>query len=352
LIADGSVELRVSSRDATDVVCEVVRGGPIGDRKGVNLPGVQVSSPALTKKDMTDLRSGLEAGIDLVALSFVRRRDDILRLRLFLEEQDASVPVIAKIEKPEAWDNIDQIIEEADGVMVARGDLGVEMALERVPGIQKAIIERARYRGRFVITATQMLESMVENAVPTRAEVSDVANAIYDGTDAVMLSAETSTGKHPAEAARWMARIAEEAEQSSRNPEFEQLPHGPDPTPSEIVADAAYRAASLAQPAAIVALTASGSTARLVARYRPQVPVFAFTLSGRTVGQLSVIYGVRAVPVPKLASTDDLLVEIDGLLQTQGRLKRGDRVIFLAGLPIEKMGPANVMMLHRVGEMK
>ena len=352
LIADGTVELRAIATDGTEVRCEVVRGGFVGNRKGVNLPGVRVSSQALTRKDMTDLRSGLEAGIDLVALSFVRRRDDLLRLRFFLEEQEASIPIIAKIEKLEAWDNIDQIVEESDGVMVARGDLGVEMALERVPGIQKAIIERARYRGRFVITATQMLESMVENAVPTRAEVSDVANAIYDGTDAVMLSAETSTGKYPIEAARWMARIAEEAERSSHSLEFQQLPHGASPTPPEIIADAAYRACSIAQPAAIVTLTTSGSTARLVARYRPSVPVFAFTLSDRIVGQLSVIYGVRAIPVPKFESTDDQLAEIDGLLQTRSGLKRGDWVILLAGLPLEKLGPTNVMMLQRVGEMK
>ncbi|MCW5981549.1 MAG: pyruvate kinase [Bryobacteraceae bacterium] len=352
LIADGAVELRVLSTDGADVACEVLRGGAIGDRKGVNLPGVKVSSPALTRKDMTDLRSGLEAGIDLVALSFVRRRDDLLRLRLFLEEQDASLPIVAKIEKPEAWDNIDPILEESDGVMVARGDLGVEVALERVPGIQKAVIDRARRRGRFVITATQMLESMVHNAVPTRAEVSDIANAIYDGTDAVMLSAETSTGKHPVEAARWMARIAEEAERASRNPDAEHLPHGPDPSPAEIVADAAYRAANAAQPAAIVTLTASGTTARLVSRYRPHVPVFAFTLSDKTAGQLSVVYGIRPVHVPLLASTDDLLAEVDRLLQSEVRLKRGDRVILLAGLPLNKLPPANVMMLHRVGEMR
>lgn len=352
LIADGSVELRVISTSGTNVRCEVVRGGAIGNRKGVNLPGVQVSSPALTRKDMTDLRSGLEAGIDLVALSFVRRRDDLLRLRLFLEEQDAAIPIIAKIEKPEAWENLDQIIEESNGVMVARGDLGVEMALEQVPGIQKAIIERVRHRGKFVITATQMLESMVENAVPTRAEVSDVANAIYDGTDAVMLSAETSTGKYPIESARWMARIAEEAEKTSRGIDFEHLPHGTNPTAPEIIADAVHRAAIVAQPAAIVVLTTTGGTARLVSRCRPSVPIYAFTPNEPIRGQLSVVYGVRAIPVPNLASTDDFLAQIDGLLQTGAGLKRGDRVILLAGLPVEKLGPTNVMMLHRVGEMK
>jgi pyruvate kinase len=193
---------------------------------------------------------------------------------------------------------------------------------------------------------------MVQNAIPTRAEVSDVANAIYDGTDAVMLSAETSTGKYPVEAARWMARIAEEAERASHNPAFEQLPHTSNPTPADIVADAACRAASLAKPAAIVALTASGSTARLVSRYRAHVPIYAFTLSEPIARQLAVIYGVRTIPVAKLASTDDLLAEIDLRLQATCGLKPGDQVILLAGLPIEKLGPANVMMFHRVGGMK
>ena len=301
---------------------------------------------------MTDLQSGLEAGIDLVALSFVRRRDDLLRLRLFLEAHDADLPIIAKIEKPEAWGNIDEIIEESDGVMVARGDLGVEMALQQVPGIQKGIISRARHRGRFVITATQMLESMVENAVPTRAEVSDVANAIYDGTDAVMLSAETSTGKYPVEAAKWMACIAEEAEKTRHNHAFEQLPPGAIPSLPEIVADAAYRASSVAEPAAIVTLTPSGNTARLVARYRPSVPIFAFTSDRAILGQLSVVYGVRAIPAPKVGPTDVMLREIDDLLEAKSGLLDGEMVILLAGVPLDKVGPTNVMMLHRIGEMK
>lgn len=225
LLADGAVELQVVDSSGTAIRCRVVRGGAIADRKGVNLPGVAIQAPALTKKDMADLRFGIEAGVDMIALSFVRRREDVVRLRLFLEEAEAELPVIAKIEKPEGWQNFDEILEESDGVMVARGDLGVEMALERVPFIQKAIIERARRRGRFVITATQMLESMVDSAVPTRAEVSDVANAIYDGTDAVMLSAETSAGRYPVEAARWMARIAEETDSRLKGRGFQPLPH-------------------------------------------------------------------------------------------------------------------------------
>ena len=196
-LADGSVELRVLDTDAVTARCEVVIGGCLSDHKGINLPGVELSTPSLTRKDMEDLQRGLQAGIDFVALSFVRKASDVQRLKLYLEEKDAQIPVIAKIEKPEGWKNLEQILEESDGVMVARGDLGVELALEKVPFIQKRIIELARAKGKFVITATQMLESMIEHSSPTRAEVSDVANAICDGTDAVMLSAETSTGRYP-----------------------------------------------------------------------------------------------------------------------------------------------------------
>lgn len=352
LVADGTVELRVVSASGKDVLCRVVQGGIVGDRKGVNLPGVHVKTPALTKKDMADLRFGIEAGIDLVALSFVRKRDDVLRLRLFLEENDAQLPIIAKIEKPEAWENIGQILEESDGVMVARGDLGVEVALEQVPHIQKAIIEKAREAGKFVITATQMLESMVESPTPTRAEVSDVANAIYDGTDAVMLSAETSTGRHPIAAARMMVKVTEEAERSGLRRGYRELALSSNPTSTDVVADAAYHAAQVADPAAIVVLTGSGYTARLMAKYRPPVPIYAFTTSLAVARQLQIIYGVWPIVVPKLDSTDEVFREIDELLLGQGRLKLRDRVIVLAGLPAGRMGPANVMKLHRIGEMR
>lgn len=354
LLADGSVELTVLDTDGTAVRCRVRTSGIVGDRKGVNLPGIQISTPSLTRKDMSDLRFGLGAGIDLVALSFVRKRDDMLRLRLFLEEQDAALPLIAKIEKPEAWESFDQVLEESDGVMVARGDLGVEMALEKVPSIQKSIIERARVRGKFIITATQMLESMVHTPFPTRAEVSDVANAIYDGTDAVMLSAETSTGSYPAEAVRMMARVAEEAEASIRARGFQPLDcnFNATQTPPEIVADVATRAANIARPAAIVALTSSGYTARLVARYRPPVPIFVFTPSESVVRQLSVVYGVQPILVTKLESSDEVLAGLDQLLQERCLLKPNDQVIILAGLPMGRMGPTNIMKLHRVGELR
>ena len=203
-----------SNPTAVAARCLVVAGGMISDRKGINLPGVQISTPSMSKKDIADVYFGVEQGVDFFALSFVRQARDILRLRHMLDEKDAKQPIVAKIEKPEGWQNLDSILEECDGVMVARGDLGVEMALEKVPAIQKTIIEKARACGKFAITATQMLESMIENPLPTRAEVSDVANAIHDGTSAVMLSAETSAGKHPIDAVRVMARIAMETESS------------------------------------------------------------------------------------------------------------------------------------------
>ena len=223
LLNDGCVTLRALSNDGTAVQFDVVSGGPIGDQKGINLPGVRVSAPSMSQKDLEDLRAGLSAGVDYVALSFVRSADDVLALR---ERMGAlRVPIIAKIEKPEAVHDIDAILDVANGIMVARGDLGVEMSLEMVPPIQKRLIRQARRRNRFVITATQMLESMIESANPTRAEVSDVANAIYDGSDAVMLSAETSVGKYPVEAVQYMARIAAEAERGLKRRGFTDLPH-------------------------------------------------------------------------------------------------------------------------------
>ena len=269
LLADGSIELVAVESDGTSVRTRVVSGGPIGDHKGINLPGVQVSIPSLTDKDLADLHFGLTAGVDMIALSFVRTADDVRQLRDRLGGRP--ITIVAKIEKPDAYDNIESILDVTDGVMVARGDLGVELSLERVPRIQKSIIRRARRKGRFVITATQMLESMISNSTPTRAEVSDVANAIYDGTDAVMLSAETSVGKYPVEAVRFMARIAAESEDSIRKKGFQDPPHQPDPQSAEILADAAHHAARDSGAAAIVVFTSRGSSARLVSRYRPPV---------------------------------------------------------------------------------
>jgi pyruvate kinase len=353
LIADGAVELRVIDKTDTDAITEVIHGGGISDRKGINLPGSHVSAPSLSKKDISDLRFGLEAGVDMIALSFVRKRDDVLKLRVYLEEMDAFPTVIAKIEKPEAWDNLEAILEESDGVMVARGDLGVEMALERVPFIQKSIIEQAREHGRFVITATQMLESMVETPFPTRAEVSDVANAIYDGTDAVMMSAETSIGAYPVEAARMMASIAREAEKTIRHEGYKGLPRnsGHAPSYAETMADVAYRCARQQNAVAIVVFTATGSSARLVSRTRPPVPIYAFTKIPQIARQLAVIYGVEPILAPDPANADEMVIQLDQILLGQGLVKPRDSVVFVAGQPIGRAGTTNFVKLHRMGEL-
>ena len=347
LLADGAIELRALASDGVSVRTEVIQGGPIGDHKGINLPGVRLNLPSLTEKDLADLHFGLDLGVDLVALSFVRTADDVRQLRNRLGGR--AVSIVAKIEKPEAWENIESILDVADGVMVARGDLGVETSLEKVPRIQKSIIRRARRKGRFVITATQMLESMIENPTPTRAEVSDVANAIYDGTDAVMLSAETSIGQYPLEAVRFMARIAAEADASIRNKGYQDPPHGPHPSNAEILADAAHHAARESAAAAIVVFTSRGSSARLVSRYRPPVGVFAITPHDTTARQLSVSYGVIALLAPDVSSTDEMLTQMDRVLTEGGFLQKGELVVFLAGQPVGRPGTTNLMKLHRIG---
>jgi pyruvate kinase len=352
LLADGAVEMRAVKSDGVSVRCEVMSGGAVSDNQGINLPGVQVSSPSLTEKDLADLRFGLEAGIDMVALSFVRTAEDVRQLWHHLDAQAPRIPIIAKIEKPQAWENIDSILDVADGVMVARGDLGVEMALEKVPFIQKAIIRRARRRSKFVITATQMLESMIHNSTPTRAEVSDVANAIYDGSDAVMLSAETSVGKHPVEAVNFMSRIATEAEHSLRTRPVQEFQRRPNPSYAEILADAAYHAARDASVSAIVVFTASGSSARLISRYRPPDPIFAITPNEAVARHLSIQYGVFPILAPDVASTDEMLTLSDALLCDRGLVKAGDSVVFVAGQPIGRPGTTNLMKLHRIGELR
>jgi pyruvate kinase len=347
LLADGAITLRALASDGICVRTEVVSGGPIKDNKGINLPGVQVRLPSLTEKDLADLHFALTSGVDMVALSFVRTAADVEQLRNRLGGRP--VTIVAKIEKPEGWENIEPILDVTDGVMVARGDLGVETALEKVPRIQKSIIRRARRKGRFVITATQMLESMIEHSTPTRAEVSDVANAIYDGTDAVMLSAETSTGKYPVEAVRFMARIAHESEASIRNKGYQDPPHSREPASAEILADAAYHAARESGAAAIVVFTSTGSSARLVSRYRPPVGIFAITPHDTTARQLSVNYGVTPIPAPDVSSTDEMLAQMDRVLVESGHLKQGQLVVFLAGQPVGRPGTTNLMKLHRVG---
>jgi pyruvate kinase len=352
LIADGTLQLRVLSTDGVAARCLIEHGGIVSDRKGINLPGVHVSTPSLSKKDVADAHFGVEQGVDFFALSFVRQAKDVMRLRHLLDDVDAKQPIIAKIEKPEGCQNLDSILEECEGVMVARGDLGVEMALERVPAIQKSIIDKARQRGKFVITATQMLESMIENPMPTRAEVSDIANAIYDGTSAVMLSAETSAGKYPVESVRMMAKIAFETDCAQRKQGYRDVPLSAEASIPQIIADLAYHAARSAGVAAVAVGTSSGATARLVARYRQPVPIFAFTSTEAVARQLSIIYGVEAIVSPEMHSTDQMLQEMERVLIESGRVQPGGSIVFVAGQPVNQRGTTNMLKLHQVGGWK
>ena len=349
-LADGAVELKVLATDGVTARCRVISGGAIKDKQGINLPGVHVSAPSLTLKDEADLEFGVKAGVDFIALSFVRTADDPKYLRTRLRQLGARIPIIAKIEKPEAWRNLDAILAESDGVMVARGDLGVEIALEKVPEVQKGIIERARYFGKIVITATQMLESMIENSHPTRAEVSDVANAIYDGSDAVMLSGETAVGKFPVQTVETMARIAQQAESSRRFRFYKDLASEEKSGYAQIIAQAAYHAAEVASVAAIGVFTSSGLSARLVSRLRPAVPIYAFTPSPAAARQLALNFGVTSVVVSPKVSTDEMLAQIDSIALEQGWLKKGDGVVCIAGQPVGQSGTTNMLKLHRIGE--
>ncbi len=352
LLADGAVTLRVESTDGVSAVCEVVSGGPVGDRKGINLPGVQVSTPSLTEQDRQNLDDALVEGIDMVALSFVRNAVDVTELKDYLRAKNAAaIPVIAKIEKPEACAAISGIIREADGIMVARGDLGVELALEKVPAVQKLAIEKTRTAGKFVITATQMLESMIENPYPTRAEVSDVANAIYDGTDAVMLSAETSAGAYPLEAVKTMARIAEETDEQVQSQGYRPMSVTTASDYATIIAESAYRAARASAASGIAVFTTSGYSARRIASFRPPVPVYAFTQNEDVARQLVAIWGVQPVYAPLVPSTDKMLEQVDALLSVQAGLEPGDTIVFVAGQPIGQRGTTNLMKLHHVGEL-
>jgi pyruvate kinase len=350
VLADGSVELRALKIEESSVVCVVTSGGLIRDHQGINLPGAKISSPSLTTKDLVDLEFGLANHVDLVALSFVRKASDIEHLRNMLGERRRALPIIAKIEKPEACENLGSIVEAADGVMVARGDLGVEVSLPKVPALQKAIIERARLNGKFVVTATQMLESMRENPAPTRAEVSDVANAIYDGTDALMLSAETATGKYPLEATRMMVNIALEVEASLRPRHFRHLPAQDYPDHAHIIAEACCRASASPAVKAIVVFTATGATACLVARHRPFVPIYAFTTDDAVARSLAIVYGVRPFLATQTASSHAMMKASDSVLIREGHLKPGDSVVVVEGEPMGSPGSTNTIRLHGIGE--
>lgn len=354
LLDDGLMELRVLDASETEVHCLVEHGGLLKEHKGINLPGVAVSAPALTEKDRDDLRFGLLHQVDYVALSFVRRPQDILEARQFMRavvgergEKLELPPLIAKLEKPEAVEHLDEILDVVDGVMVARGDLGVEMAPEKVPLIQKRIIARCNDLGLPVITATQMLESMITNPRPTRAEASDVANAILDGTDAVMLSGETAAGAYPIEAAQMMARIATETEsgnRTARQPQCRRL------TQAHAVSHAARALSEETSVQAIVVFTRSGASAHLISKDRPRVPIFAYTPSERVYRQLALWWGIWPHRVTLKGTTEDLITTVETLLQEDSLARRGEHVVIMGGLPIASQARTNFVKLHRVGD--
>ncbi len=352
LMDDGLLELAVTAVAGEKVHCRVVVGGILKDRKGINLPGVAVSAPALTEKDHDDLAFCIAQELDYVALSFVRTAGDVVRLKELLHQRQAPLRVIAKIEKPEAVDNFEDILAVSDGIMVARGDLGVELDPERVPLIQKRIIRLCNRAGKPVITATQMLESMIGSPRPTRAETSDVANAILDGTDAVMLSAETASGSYPCEAVAMMVRIARDVEADpllrdqvyyplSEERGYASLP--------EAIGQAACRVAEAVGAAAILAFTQTGSTAALVAKYRPPMPVCAVTPSHVVRRCMALYAGVRSIRVDIEGDTETQIRSVEAAVLASGVLKKGEVVVITMGSPVSDPGTTNLLKIHRLG---
>jgi pyruvate kinase len=349
LVDDGNLQLVVEKVGGPNVTCRVVSGGPVSDHKGLSLPGVDLSVPVLSDKDLADLRFALGLGVDLVALSFVRHPDDAKAVRKVLGEAGSSAQVVAKIEKPQAVAHLPEVVAAFDAVMLARGDLGVETPLEQVPLVQKQVVRLAREAGKPVIVATQMLESMITRPRPTRAEVSDVATAVFDGADALMLSAETSVGANPPQVVTTMARIIEatETEAVGHLPPIE----APLLTSSAALAAAAVDVARDLKACALVAFTQTGATARRLARHRPAVPILAFTPDPLVRSQLALSWGVETFIVPTVATTDEMVRQVDEALQQTGRAGVGDRVVVVAGTPPGRPGTTNTLRVHRIGDV-
>jgi pyruvate kinase len=363
---DGLIQLEVRSKSRDSLKTEVVESGVLKDRKGVNLP-FSIEAPSFTEKDSTDLDFGLAMDVDYVALSFVRSAEDIERVEHRFRKRKKRIPLIAKIERAEALANIEEILDKADGIMIARGDLGLDLPAEEIPLIQKKLISLSNRRGKLVITATQMLESMTEHSRPTRAEATDVANAVIDGSDALMLSAETATGKYPVEALAMMSKIIKYTERESPAqssvfgfPEVRSaLAGGIRETAtfenalfSGAVADAACRAAEDIRARFVVACTDSGFTARLVSKFRPRIPIIAFTPEARTLNRMCLYWGVQPKLMPPPTGTDKMIREVEGLLIEEDLVKKGDRVVITASAPLLGSGKTNLLKLQRIGEDK
>ncbi|MFV4912277.1 pyruvate kinase [Microbacterium lacticum] len=348
LIDDGKVRVQVESVDGPVVTTKVAVAGTVSNNKGINLPGVAVSVPALSEKDESDLRWGLRAGADLIALSFVRDAADVTRVHEIMAEEGRKVPVIAKIEKPQAVDNLEEIIDAFDGIMVARGDLAVELPLEVVPIVQKEAVELCRRMAKPVIVATQMLESMIHSPVPTRAEASDVANAVLDGTDAVMLSGETSVGEYPVITVQTMARIVESTEDHGLE---RILPVSAKPrTQGGIITLAANEVAEFVGAKFICIFTESGDTARRMSRLRPRIPMMAFAVDPAIRRRMALTWGVQSTLVEHVAHTDLMFIQVDEFFLGQGLAKEGDKVVVISGSPPGIIGSTNDIRIHKIGD--
>lgn len=350
LMDDGLIEVKVLSVDGDSIKCAVVYGGVLREKKGMNLPGVAVSAPCVSEKDAEDLEFGISHGVDFVALSFVRRSSEIAALKERIRERGADIPVIAKIEKAEAIEGLEAILEESDGIMIARGDLGVELSTERIPVLQKRLISRANEAGKLVITATQMMESMIENPRPTRAEASDVANAVFDGTDALMLSGETAVGKYPVRAVEIMVKVALEAEEAALAQKHHlRRKKGQAGSFAQAVAYAAAAASVEVGPRAIVVFTETGETARILSKLRPSTPIVAFTNQSATWRRLSLIWGVAPYTIQFGEHTDEMICRGEAAMLDHNLADFGDTIIVVSGTKVGMRGATNMMKIDWIG---
>lgn len=349
LIDDGKIELKVMEVRDIDVVCKVIYGGPLKPRKGINLPFSKVSAPSLTEKDLADLEFGLKHKVDWVALSFVRKPTDIEILRDIINRNKSNTRIVAKIEKPEALENIDAVIAATDAVMVARGDLGVEIWMEEVPMVQKMLVEKCNKAAKPVIVATQMMESMIENPRPTRAETNDVANAVMDGADALMLSAETAAGKYPIEVIRSMVRTISSVEKQANI--FYRFREVDPKSPTYLTDNLILTACKLAKDVnakAIVGMTQLGYSAYKASSHRPNANIFAFTSNGNIINTMNLVWATRAYHYDKASSTDETIADVEAILKRDGHVKKGDIFIVLASMPIQERGRSNMIKVHEV----
>ena len=349
LIDDGLIEMVVDSIEETDIICTVVNGGPISNHKGVNVPGAVLSMPYISEVDRSDIMFGCDMGFDFIAASFVRCKEDILEVRKILDEHNSHMKIIAKIENMQGIENLEDILTVSDGIMVARGDMGVEIPMEEVPVVQKRMIKMAEAQGKHVVTATQMLDSMIKNPRPTRAEVADVANAIYDGTTAIMLSGESAAGLYPVEAVKTMSQIAERAEQDiDYNSRMKRREHIDSFDVTTAISHATCTTAMDLKAAAIITVTISGFTAGMISRYKPSCPIIACSVSPRICRQLSLSWGVTPIWIARESTAEDLFDEAVRAAEEAGYIKKGDKVVLTAGVPLGVSGRTNMLRVVEV----